>query len=117
MKIKAVKKGEPVELSAEEKVVEAVKEKVSQDAPEGQMRYCETVTVDKVNSTSLGVRTDGKKFAHNSYKANGKTVIRRYKPNSDALLPKETKNFTVSFKDKLDNMGMPDIEVTEMQLE
>lgn len=117
MKIKAVKKGDPIELSPEEKAMEAVKERVTQSADKDHMYYCESVVVDKVDTQSLGVRKDDKKFAHNAYRAQGKTVIRRYKPSSDALFPKETKNFTVSFRDKLDNTGMPDIEVTEMTLE
>ena len=117
MKIKGVKKGDPIELSPEEKAMEAVKENVSKGTDKDHMYYCEGVTIDKVDTQSLGVRKDDKKFAHNAYRANGKVVIRRYKPSSDALFPKETKNFVVSFRDKLDNMGMPDIEVTEMTLE
>lgn len=117
MKIKAVSKGDPIELNPEEKAIEAVKETISTKAPEGTMCYCEKVSVEGVNVTSLGIRKDDKKFANNAYSAKGKTVIRRYKPDSDTLSPAETKSFTVSFRDKLDNMGMPDIEVTDMQLE
>ncbi len=121
MKIKGVMngkmRGSPIELNDKEKAVEAVKESISKEAPEGWVYYCDSVNVTSSAASSMGPRKDGKTFANNSYVASGDVVYRRLNAATDDLFPAKTQQFKVKFKDILDGFGMPDIEITEFKLE
>lgn len=110
-------RGTPIELEPKAKVIEAVKESVSKGADQGFLRYCDDVTVSEVSAQSLGVRTDGKPFANNSYQATGNVVVRRYKAKGDHLYPAVTMKFKIQFEDTLDGWGMPELKVNNFELE
>jgi len=111
------KPGDPVEFSPKEKVPLAVKDAIKLYAPKGHLCWAESVDIDKFSFNPLNDQELAKrKYSSYSFTANGKVSVRTLVTSSDKYLPAKKQNFNIKFKDVVDSMGQPDIEITEFNL-
>jgi hypothetical protein len=124
MKIKGVistarngkKKGDPIEFDHREKTPLAIKDIIPKQAPEGEMWWVERVDVKKENWIPADLKTKSKGFSSFQYNSSGEVVIRRMATKTDKLYRPMVKKFSIEFEDCLDDMGMPDIKISKVEL-
>jgi hypothetical protein len=121
MKVAAITKqgkrrGVVVELDDETKVVAALKDAASswsEGNEDGKyLCYIRDPKVDKTNTQIAGNPLRGK-FKNNSYFATGNCTVHFRDRKSGKIRQPKQMGFSIKFKDVLDRMGMPDLEVTE----
>lgn len=114
MRIEKIKQGEPVELTPDKKVGEALQLHLSGlNAPE--VSWAADVKIDHLETNPRGDKLS-KRYAHNEYKAAGSFSMCRKVAASGVMLRPLTKKFEIKFKDVLDDNGLPDLAVEHVSL-
>ena len=120
IKIKAIKKGaeagEIVELSPAEKVPLILQEALIEH-PEFKDKihvWIKDCKVGNIIQSPLGEPLK-KKYTHGTYEASGEVTVNCRSLEKDALLAPRTKSYTIKFHDRLDYLGLPDLELYSLE--
>jgi hypothetical protein len=110
--------GDVMEYSAEEKVPHAVQKAIS-EYPEFKDKVLVWIKDHKLRSVTFSPNGSlfKKKWQNNLYTAIGEVTINRRRVEPDRLLQPITKTFQISFKDSLDHLSLPDLDVVTFTLE
>lgn len=109
-------RGDVIELSTEEKAVEAVKDAVKgESAPGETVCWAESIVIDSVTANSKGEKFHGK-YSNATYRASGKVVIRTLDAKRDKLKTSTERSFKLEFCDCLDPLNQPDLKVESFEL-
>jgi hypothetical protein len=112
------KKGELIELSAEEKVPLALQDALV-ECDEYKDKFAVWAThqqLKKVRFVSNGKPLESR-WQNNRYFAEGQVTVNRRKLDPDRLLAPQTKSFILEFEDCLDHIGQPDTKILTFKLE
>ena len=121
MKVKGIvnsgsKKGSVIELSPDEKVLEAVKEGVTGTNDLENIHWVEgKIRKLELNTISAGQPLRGL-FVNNYYEASGEVSITRSNAVKDKKFPRKPYSFVVVFQDVLDSWGQPDLKIEKFEL-
>lgn len=122
MKIKGVYKdksryGEPVELSAEEKVGTALQEAVANDKGfvEKYLTYTRDLKIAELHYVPKGELLK-KKWQNNIYTAHGTVTLHQRNIHTNAMTPPKATSFRIKFEDGLDANGLPDLQILEFSV-
>jgi len=122
MKIKSVTRsknpGEVVEYSAEEKTPLALQDAVAEHAEfkPKYLTYLRDVKISKLTYSPKGEPFAGR-WQNNIYAAEGQVTLHHRDIEKDAILNPRRKSFKLKFEDRLDNNGLPDVKILELNLE
>lgn len=120
MRFKTVTKGknqgEVVEYSAEEKVPIAL-QLAATESPEFEefLVYIRDLVVKNLRYEAIG-NLLSKKWQNNRYFVSGVATFHRRKIKNDQILQPRKWEFSLEFKDCLDEMGLPDIKPTKLSI-
>ena len=112
------KRGELIELSAEEKVPLVLQDALAEH-PEFKDQYAvwsKEVQLAKVRFTSKGKNLKDR-WQNNKYFAEGRATIHKRRLDPDRLLAPKSQSFVLEFEDCLDPMGQPDTKILAFKLE
>ena len=110
-------RGDVIELTPEEKAVEAVKSAVSEMSVPGET-MCWSEGTDIPGPVSLnanGEKFHGK-YTNGTYRVSGKVVIRTLDVKTDRLKPIKESDFDLVFCDCLDALNQPDLKVESFNI-
>lgn len=108
------KKGDPIELSPEDKLRAISKEQVAEDSPEGTKRI--PIDVEVIGDVRV---IDGRHAGDDSTPAQymGEAVVkyRTLHLHNDRMTPAKKVQIKIHFKDCKNDIGVPDLEVVSME--
>jgi len=110
------RKGDIIEYSPSEKAVVALNDGITRHPLfEGYLVFSKTVEVTKVHPSTKGNPLKDL-WQNNSYEAEGRaTIVRRNIAKDQLLQPKEF-SFQIKFEDKLQENGLPTLEIVDLKL-
>lgn len=109
-------KGDVIELDADAKAVEAVKDAVKLQSVDGEtMCWAESVEAGALATTPKGDKFHNK-YSNSTYRVSGKVVIRTLNLKNDKLQPAKEESFDIVFCDCLDALKQPDLKVEEFKI-
>lgn len=110
-------RGDVVELTEDKKIHVAIGVGLvpwSETYKEGKyLAFCTEVEIASNSSSPHGDPLK-KKWANNVYRAKGKLKLHLRNRVKDIILEPKSRNFEIEFYDKLDSMGLPDLEVKSL---
>lgn len=111
---KRVRRGDPIELSHDRKIVESVKIAATTYSQEHLTYVTDVVLSGPAQSQPNGDPLK-KKWENNSYTASGTCVLNRRSIAKDRILTPIKAKFKIRSSDSLDELGQPDLKVVECE--
>ena len=110
----SLKKGDVIQLSAEEKVIAMAKEQISENSPEGVRRIPISAEILGEVQTISG-RRDIKKPEPTQYISTLVIKYRVLKLSTDRIMPAKKVKVKVHCKDCHNDIGVPDLQVVDFK--